>query len=198
MPIEKKNDYSDNDIPLIDPTINVQHLLDQAVTRQDDLRLAEKCRVDEQLALRAHYEGLLRDSEAKRIDAIRVVDVNAVSVAAERSAAQAQVLANQVSASADTLRALVSSTASTVAQQLAQVQTQFSDRIAILERAQYEGKGKESISDPMMVSLLSEVKAMREANSQNSGKGIGMNALWGYIIGGAGLLAVLLKIFNVY
>ena len=99
----------------------------------------------------------MREAEAKRIDAIRAVDVNAVSVANERATAQAAVLANQVALSAETLRALVASTASTQATQLNQLTAQLIDRISLLEKSQYENKGT----------------------------GTGMRDMYGWIFGGA-------------
>lgn len=115
--------------------------LTRAIKRLDDLRDAESRRVNEQMQLRAEYSIQLGVAEAKRIDAIRAVDVNAVSVANERATAQAAVLANQVSASAETLRSLVAATAATVAQQLAQVSAGIADRLSALEKSQYEGAG---------------------------------------------------------
>jgi len=103
-----------------DPTLNVRQLISEAVERLDSLREAERCRlneaieaerrrVNEQAALRAEFSSQLSLAEAKRIDAIRAVDVNAVSVANERATAQAAVLANQVSASAERRQPLRSS-----------------------------------------------------------------------------------------
>jgi len=198
----------DEGVPQKDPTINVQNLLRAAIIRVDDLRdaetrrvnqliEAEQRRVDEKLALIEKYERLLQQAEAKRIDAIRVVDVNAVSVANDRAAAQAQVLANQVSASADTLRTLVATTASTVAQQLAQVTGQLSDRLAVLEKSSYEGKGRESYSDPMLAQLISEVKGLREAQSGSAGRSGGVDRTVQYVVTGIGVLLTLLTIGSV-
>lgn len=114
---------------------------DSEIRRLDDLRQAESRRVDEQMGLRSDHIAQLREAEAKRIDAIRSVDVNAVAIASDRSAAQALVLANQVAASADTLRALVASTADMVAKQLTDITTQFTARLAALEKSQYEKSG---------------------------------------------------------
>lgn len=145
----------DETAPLIDPTYNTRKIVDQAVVHLQDLMNAESRRVNEQLALRAEFNEKLSVAESKRIDAIRSVDVQAVSVANERSAAQATVLANQVAASAETLRALVAQTAVTLANQLAQLTTQLTDRIGGLEKSQYEHKGS----------------------------GIGIKDMWGYIVG---------------
>ena len=138
-----------------DPTDNVRELLVLNTERSDSLRAAEQLRVselmdaerrrvNEQMDLRAEYDAKLAVAEAKRIDAIRAVDVNAVSVANERATAQAAVLANQVAASAETLRALVAATAATQATQLATLTSQLTDRLASLEKSQYENKGSGS------------------------------------------------------
>lgn len=145
----------------MDPTENVRGMIDRAVSRIDDLREAEVRRVNEQMMLRAEYSAQLALAEAKRIDAIRAVDVNAVSVANDRATAQAAVLASQVSTSAENLRQLVAATATTVAQQLAQVSSEIAERLSALEKSQYESKG-------------------------SSG---GMRDVWGWIV--AGILALI-------
>jgi hypothetical protein len=135
-----------------DPTQNVRELVmlvkEAADTlkgaefrRVDELIQAERLRVNEQLQLRNDYNFKLAEAEAKRIDAIRAVDVGAVAVASDRANAQAIVLANQVAASAETLRSLVAVTATTQAQQLATLTTQLTDRLSSLEKSQYEKQG---------------------------------------------------------
>jgi hypothetical protein len=110
--------------------------------RLDEKIESEIRRLDEQMKLRADYSVQLSIAEAKRIDAIRAVDVQAVAVASDRAAAQALVLASQVSSSAETLRTLVAATAQTVAQQLAAVSSGINDRISALEKSTYESAGK--------------------------------------------------------
>jgi hypothetical protein len=124
--------------PVVDPTENVKALTEAANLRQDDLRQASDRynaaainHVKEIVALRSGYEEKLTLAEAKRIDAIRAVDVNAVAIANERSAAAAQVLANSVS-----------SLAATIAEQQKQIVDQINVRISAVEKSQYEGQGK--------------------------------------------------------
>jgi len=135
-----------------DPTSNVRELLHLSSDRADQLRLAESIRIDqlmeaerkrvnEILALRAEYENKLSIGERRRIDAIRSVDVSAVGVASERASAQAAVLATQVTASADALRALVATTATAQATQLSAITNQITDRLSSLEKSQYEKAG---------------------------------------------------------
>lgn len=142
--------------PVIDPTQNVLDLVNAAIQRQDDLREADQrlreadLRRTEQLAeLRSQYDGLLREAESKRIDAIRAVDVGAVQRAAEVQLTQASTLAAQVATSAETLRASVvvaaQAQADLVTKSLVPIQQQVADiltAIADLRRVQYEQAGQ--------------------------------------------------------
>lgn len=191
-----------------DPTGNVLLLVEAAtrrtddllkvhILRMDDLRKSEILRIDKEMILRADYEGKLRDAEAKRIDAIRAVDVNAVAVASERAADQATVLANQVSASAETLRNLVASTATTQATVLAQITTQLTDRLASLEKAQYEGTGKQAVADPQMANLIRVVGELSAKGEQGVGKTAGIDTSWKILLAAASFIATLLFIASV-
>lgn len=68
----------------------------------------------------------LRDAETRRING--EMELRDEHAKGERAMAQAAVLATQ-------------STASTVAQQLAQISSQFNDRLVTLEKSQYENSG---------------------------------------------------------
>jgi hypothetical protein len=124
--------------PVIDPTKNVQDLNEASNLRQDDLRAASDRfnaaqieNLKELVALRAIYEEKLTIAEAKRIDAIRSVDVNAVAIASEKAAAAAAVLANSVNSSAKNLE-----------EQLKQYVGQINTRLSAVEKSQYEGQGR--------------------------------------------------------
>lgn len=212
------NDEGENDGIIKDPTVNVQNLLQAAVIRQNDLRDAEIRRIDERhlietahlelriteeanhtsevMALRSTYEHQLAEAEAKRIDAIRVVDVNAVNVANERAVAQAGVLANQVSSSAEILRGLVAATATTIAAQLTTVTQQLSDRLTVLERSNNIGQGREQYTDPLMTAMVAEIKALAAVVVKSEGKGIGATNLWGFIVAAIGIGIALFKAFG--
>ncbi len=147
---------------VIDPTKNVLDLVAAAIARQDDLRRAESAHMRElaqvrseynariresdleTAALRARYEEQLRTQESARIDAIRAVDVGAVSRAAEVSAAQAQTLATQQQASADALRNQVEQARIATADALAQALAPITKSIEDLRAAQYQQQGEKS------------------------------------------------------
>lgn len=189
--------------PTVDPTENVKALTEAANMRQDDLReasdkynAAQINHVKEIQDLHMKYKQLLTRAEAKRIDAIRAVDVNAVAIASERATQQAAVLANSVTSSADTLRNLVASTATNIAEQLKQIVDSFNVRISAVERAQYEGQGKGSVVDPQMAMLVEEVKKLSTVAHTSSGKSSGMKDAWALIIAAIAILFSLLQYFK--
>lgn len=147
---------------------------DMEMSHVEQINASERRRVDEVVTLRAEFNEKLREAEAKRIDAIRAVDVAAVAVAAERAAQQATVLATQLSTSADTLRALVAATASTVAEQLRQITQSFTERLAALEKAQYENKGGMEGSP-----IMTRLNSLESMSSGAAGTGRGMDKVWG-------------------
>jgi hypothetical protein len=141
--------------PVIDPTANVLQLVEAAMQRSDDLRLAATKRSDdlreagemhvrEVADLRANFERELREAEAARIDAIRAVDVGAVNRAAEVQAAAATTLAAQVVASAEAMRNQVAATASAGTIALNAALDPIQKAIDDLRRAQYEAQGQKT------------------------------------------------------
>jgi hypothetical protein len=136
---------------VIDPTENVIALVEANKLREDDLRSAEGRRVDSEIAhvhfvaeLRAAHSKEMRESEAKRLDAIRQVDVAARTTEAERATAAIEALAKTTAANAETLRSLVTSTATALAASNAESNKQQLDRISALERSSYMGAGKDT------------------------------------------------------
>ena len=174
-----------------DPTENVLGVIGAAVGRLNDLRIAdnerlrcemeaERRRINEQMALRAESNQKLSEAESRRLDAIRTVDVNAVSIANERATAQAVVLANQVATSAETLRTLVASTANTQAQQLATLTSQLIDRIQALEKSQYESK---NLSGSIPPAVLDRLAQLEESRYKNEGRAGNSKDTFGWIVG---------------
>ena len=175
--------------PTIDPTLNVLQLVEAAVKRVDDLRASDKENFDnirqteashikELLTLRTEHSKELAAAESKRIDAIRVVDVQAVSVANEKASDQAGVLAAQVATSAEALRALVDTNARTLAQQLTQLITPITDRLSLLEKAQNELVGKTTQSDPILAQLAQQVNELRATIAVGAGRSTGVDSTW--------------------
>ena len=170
---------------------NMVQLLNSEVKRLDALRITEVRRIDEKITANAMYENKLAQAEQKRLDAIRSVDVAAVSTAADRASAQAQVLAKNVTESAETLRQLVATTAASVASNLASVATQLTDRLALLEKKQYEYQGKSSVTEPQIDALMKKMDSVIEFRATNQGSGTGRKEMYGWIVGGVMFLIAL-------
>lgn len=141
---------------VIDPTQNVRELFEAGSTRQDDLRQLNDKRIDaeirvlamqldgleKRMMLRAEHAKEIRLLETERVDAIRRVDVLAGNTAADRALVAIQTLATQTTAERETLRNLVTTTASTIAAQTAQDFSRINEAISALQKSSYEGAGK--------------------------------------------------------
>jgi predicted secreted protein len=203
--------------PVIDPTKNVLDALANAVGRLDDLRkasdaindlryvhmkellAAEAARADNEAKLRAEYADRLSMAEAKRIDAIRAVDVSAVQATSSKAQDQAvalqtqvnqsaEVLRNQVARSAEDLRALVSTTAAAALQSQQQQFTALSTRITTLEQAGAEGLGKQKFQDPAIAALVEEVRKLGKSQSDNAATTSGRGDVVGWIVAAIAIL----------
>lgn len=159
--------------PTVDPTKNVLDHVAAAIHRIDDLLDAQGNLVDAKLAhqsevvslraahnaeigrLRAEHASELRLAESGRLDAIRQVDVLAV-----------QTLAQASKDTAEALRVMVDSTAKAIATQTSAAMSTINDRLTLLERLSYEGKGR----------------------------GGGLQAGWGYLVAGVGFIGTIIAI----
>lgn len=196
MTLQEQQDYKD-------PTANVLKHVEGAVKRQDDLmsmfiehqkelrlvdnergdklREADSRRINELMIMQTGYEDKLREAESNRINAIRAVDVNNASVDREKTAQQAQVLATQLTVSADTIR-----------NQFQTSTTDMNDRIAKIEKAQYESAGKSGVTDPRMTELFEKFDILAKSQTTTKGESTGQRNMVGWIVAGVlALIAVL-------
>lgn len=78
----------------------------------------------------------------------------------------------------------------------------LTEKLNEMATALSEGKGESKATDPAMAAFIIEMRLFKtsvtDALAENKGKGVGANSLWGYIVGGAGFLAVILKVMGVY
>lgn len=149
-----------------DPSANVLQLVGNATKYLEDLHKQGQQADKERLESAIVASQRERSAESERINSLRLVDVQAVATANDRAIKQAEVLATQVAASAEALRILVAQTASTIANQLAEVTNQLISRIAALEKAQYEGVGKAGMTE----ALPAAVQALQAAVAEFKGK----------------------------
>lgn len=176
--------------PIEDPSDAVRALVASAVDSMGELFASEIRRLSDALATHVSYTREMSANETKRVDALRAVDISAVAIASGKADAQALVLANQVATSAETLRVLVASTATAVANELQSVSTQLIDRISLLEKAQYENVGKSGASS----TLLNRVSTLEEAGYESKGRA-GLSAPLMMLISGAavGILVFIIE-----
>ena len=127
---------------VVDPTRNVLDLVTAAISRQDDLRGVEGWWRNKLDAVRSDYDEKLREAEAKRIDAIRTVDVAAALQGRSEAETRASALAGQVAASAEAMRNQVAAAATASSVALAAALDPIQKDIGELRRFQYEGVGQ--------------------------------------------------------
>lgn len=198
---------------VIDPTRNVIALNEAANKRQDDLRSAHSRLMESEVAhlreiieLNATHQKERQEMEASRLDSIRQVDVLAVNTASERAAAASATLANQTAALAETLRNTVAESATTLATQSANaIQTitnqlttaigAMGERVAALEKSNYEGQGKNAVADPQLAQLIAEMREIARANAVGAGKSTGSQTSWQSI---ATIVAMVIAALAVY
>jgi len=109
--------------------------------RQNDLRHAEHRRVLDLAKLRAKYEWRIQQSESRRIDAIRDVDQDRLTIQGATNAQAALALAAQVAQTAEAQRSQVANLAVTVATSLSTTIDPIRKDIADLRQVQYENVG---------------------------------------------------------
>jgi hypothetical protein len=160
-----------------------------AVTRLDDMQALQAQLADEKIkrleiaaiytdklaVLRAEHTKEMRESESKRLDAIRATDVAAVGTTATQAQAAIQALATTATATAETLRNQVTSTATTIANQTDRIVGPIMERIAALEKSSYTGLGKQAVVDPQMEHLSNLVETLVRSQATGAGRGEGMS-----------------------
>lgn len=140
--------------PVVDPTANVLALVQAANQRQDDLRAAESRHIRELMARDARHAAEMRVAEAARLDAIRLVDVNAVQRSAEVQATQAETLRTQVATTAGAAAAALASALDPIVKSVAELQrVQF--ELAGARESTREGAGDRRASTGTVVAIVS-------------------------------------------
>jgi hypothetical protein len=207
-------------------------LVDASIRRQDDLRNAAKelfdsklklesklaeqrsefdrlllkstvDRLDEQAKLRAEFAAAIAATEKARVDAIRLVDKNAVDVATAQAVATATALAKTVQDSAavlstqgtrqaEDLRTLVATTAAEQSRNLQQQFTALTTRISALEQTGAEGKGRQLPQDPVITALTTQITTLATRQAQTASAEQGRSDIIGWIVGGVGMLIAFL------
>jgi len=128
--------------PVIDPTANVQALVEAGLKRQDDLRALEATHVREVMQLRSEFNNEIRHENNERLKAQRDVDQGQLVRAAETQLTTANTLAAQVATAAVTLRAQVDSSQTQSVAQFNAALDPISKRVEELSRVQFAQQGE--------------------------------------------------------
>jgi len=187
--------------PAFDPTDNVLDKIEDLANRIDGVLVAaEKLsnvkhgHSKEIIKLHADYGKELRLAESNRLDAIRDVDAATAALREERADRTATSLANQVASTAETLRALVATTAAAAETAANAVTKPLGDRIAVLEKGSYEGSGKSAITDPLMQQMANNLEALRLNGANKTGRdGMSQSVLLTLMAAGGGLAVFLIE-----
>ena len=200
--------------PVFDPTANVISLVEAESRRQDDLRAAAKELSDVKNAhvkeigdlravfqkqisdMRERHAEALRKAEADRLDSIRQVDREDVNKTAAQALSAIQTLASTTNTTAETLRTQVATTAQATATTLTNITGEINKRLSALELSSSEGKGKQTVADPMLENLYKEMRSLNESRAGGAGRDVARektndNTKWliGLAIAIAGLVA---------
>jgi hypothetical protein len=106
--------------------------------------------------------------ESNRIDELRKGDMEAVRIANDSTVKRAELLSTQLVETAETVRKTTDTLATTVATQFKQITDRQDEKIAALERVNWENSGKAGAS-PTLQSLVTELIALKSTNDTNAG-----------------------------
>ena len=196
--------------PVIDPTENVIALTEAANKRQDDLRILTKELNDTKIAhqkeisdireghqdtlggIRERHQEALNKAESARLDSIRQVDREDVNKTAAQALTAIATLASTTTTTAETLRTQVATTAQAQANALANTMGEVNKRLSALELSSSEGRGKQTVVDPMQAEMAAKMERVLNAIATGGGQSAGQKNIIAYIATGASILIALL------
>jgi len=184
---------------VIDPTENVKALTKAEAQRQDDLRKAHEkytnmrfLYIEKIAELRATHEKEMANKESARLDSIRQVDVLNASASAAQAQTAIQTLASSTTIDAENIKTTVAATAKSKDDQLAAHFQRIEERLTSVERAQYEGVGKQRITDPQMQAVIEKLDLVMNKQTSTVSAGEGSSATWKWIALAVGVLGTLI------
>lgn len=166
-----------------DPTANVKALNEASIV---GLRREVRLEVD----------GLRREiaNQAALVDKTREIDRQNQTLIDERLQAGTEKLAATIEQTAKTFSSGTAETAKSLASQMEATFGRLADRVAVLERGQYEGKGQAGVRDPLLDAFMAEVGRLRTGSDKSSGERSGLSLGTSIVLGVITLIATLLGI----
>lgn len=181
---------------ILDPSVNVQQLVGNAVKYLEQMHEMGQKFNDEKLRLAIESSQRERLAESERINALRRVDVDAVSVANDRAIKQAELLNSQMLDNAEVLRKSVEATANTIATQFEKMTIQMNDRIAALERVNSENSGRSSASPDLQELVTQLINSQNVAKGVSTGNQITTAKIFGIIAATGTIVSILVVLAN--
>lgn len=151
---------------VIDPTRNVLDLVAAAINRQDDLNgLREKL-------YNAQMHGLEKLLDERRMYQQYIAEAHERHDALMHSTEDAttKLWMEQSGRDRELIRASVGEVRTQMATQMAASERAISERIAVVERKQYQSEGESRVADPQMDQLARDVRALIAGGDRSTGK----------------------------
>ena len=191
--------------PVVDPTENVIALVEGNAKAAAALREADNRYYDEVMKnlkemsnLRAQHQRELDGAESARLDSIRKVDREDGNRTALSAQNAITTLATTTNTMAETLRNQVATVAGVAESRQAAFSADVNKRLSALELSSSEGKGKQTVSDPQMEKLTELVGQLARNQASGTGKGEGMEKMWGWFVAAAVAGVALLNYLKPY
>jgi phage terminase Nu1 subunit (DNA packaging protein) len=184
---------------VIDPTKNVLDLVDAAVMRIDDMAELRAVIADEKIArmerewihleamasLREQHAREARESEAKRLDAIRDNDRSTLTATTAQSQQSIQALATAATTTAEVLR-----------NNTERVVSPILDRLTSIETTVNRGIGRSAVADPQISELMIEMRKLSTSRDIGTGKSEGMSDSAKLLIGALTIMTALMGAYT--
>jgi hypothetical protein len=156
---------------VVDPTQNVLDLVEAKGKATDAAIIAAVHRLDDLREEKYKHLHELQTVELKRIDEVLKLRVDFTM---QLAVAEAKRI--------DANLAVVESTGRARTDAVFQGLAQITERVATVEKFQYEASGRSRVADPIMDNSLREIKGLLVERAQLSGQGQGMSMIVGYIL----------------
>ena len=135
-----------------------------------DLLKAELGRIDEAVNAHVLYTRAAATAETSRVNSILLTNAETLKQA-NIEANESTVAANtQTERVASTLRDLVETTRSANSKSLSEVINPIMNRLNEIEQKQYEGKGKDIASEPVMQKFIERMEKVTDAMNERQGE----------------------------
>jgi hypothetical protein len=177
---------------VVDPTKNVEDLVQAKSLAAAELRTADQRFVDAQLASIDRLQTFAREAGEKLEAALRHAETSRVNELASTRKEYENTIRDMLAKSVETTSTLVST-------QLVQIQATFDKRVSQLEAFQFTQAGKSSVADPALASALAEmassIQGLTKSETKMDTRHEGVSSTGSLVVGIAFVVSTLVAIF---